>query len=335
MVKFEYIERAEQLPLQWNELAENYFQQTKFLLYTERFNPCKQRYYLCFENNQLLAAAIVYTLQIDLFTFVRIKSPIKMHIVGVPCSVSSQGIFGDEHSLALLKKHIYKTERGFILFLNLEEKPESNSFASGNTLPTIILRNRFKSWNEYISSFRSSYRRRINQINCQDENLRFVRIPSSEFSLEMYQQYLNVYKRSSGKLEKLNIDFFKNLPLEFKLTVCSMNKKVIGWKIGLEDQGTYYFFLGGIDYSQNKIHNTYLRLLTRIVRDGIENNAQFIELGQTAEIAKMRLGGIPQPLYMEARHSLNVLNYIIKVCSPLLEYKRKFENTNALKEVNI
>lgn len=335
MVKFDFLGRAKQLPLEWNELAVNYFQRKQFLLHTEQFNPCKQRYHLCFKNDKLVATAIIYTLQIDILTFTRLKSPFEMHIVGVPCSVSSRGIFGDEHAVQMLKEYICKIQKGFVLFLNLEKKTKSNSFAFGNTLPTIILKNRFTNWNQYISSFRSSYRRRMKQINTEDENLQFVKIPCSDFTTEMHKQYLNVYKRSSGKLEKLGIDFFRYLPIEFKLTVCRINEKVIGWNIGLEDQDTYYFFLGGIDYSQNRIYNTYLRLLSCIVRDGIEKKAQFIELGQTAEIAKMRMGGIVHPLYMEAHHSLKALNYMIKICSPLLEYKRQLENTNALKEVNI
>jgi hypothetical protein len=334
MINYKCIQKAEFLPLQWDKLADNYFQQTKFLLHTEQFNPCKQRYYLCFEKNELVSAAIVYTLQIDFFTFAKLKGPVKMHIAGVPCSVSSQGIFGDEHAMTLLKQHIYKKEKGFVLFLNLKEKPGANTFAYGNTLPTIVLSNRFKNWDDYIASLRSNYRRRLKQINSNNENLRFTKIRCSEFTHEMHQQYLNVYKRSSGKLEKLHFDFFKNLPSEFKLTVCIMNEKVIGWNIVLEDRGMFYFFLGGIDYMQNKNCNTYLRLLTGVVREGIESKAQIIELGQTAEIAKMRMGGTPQPLYMEAHHSLKVLNFVIKICRPMLEYKRMLENTNALKELS-
>lgn len=334
MISFQCIESAEHLPYQWDELAQCYFHQINFLLHTQKFNPCQQRYYLCYEGDILVSCAIVYTLQIDILTFVNFKSPLKMHIVGVPCSVSSSGIFGNKNAVALLKKHIYEKEKGFVLFLNLVDKPESSTFASGNTLPTILLTNHFKNWDEYISSLRSNYRRRLILINNENEDLYFRKVSCSEFNHEMHQQYLDVYKRSSGKLEKLTLEFFKNLPPEFKLTVCLKKEKIIGWNIALKDKDVYYFFLGGIDYSQNKTYNTYFRLLTSIVRDGIESNVQTIELGQTAEIGKMRMGGLPQPLYMEAHHSLRAINYLIKICSPLLEYKRVAEKTNALKKVN-
>ncbi|MFB6343283.1 GNAT family N-acetyltransferase [Saccharicrinis sp. FJH62] len=333
MTNFDCIHKAEFLPDQWDVLADNYFQRTKFLWHTERFNPCSQRYFLCYDSDRLVAAAIVYTLHLDLFTFAGIKSPLKMNIVGVPCSVSGSGIFGEKHAVELLKTHIYDTVKGFVLSLNLSEKPLSNKNAAGKTLPSIELVNRFEDWRDYKASLRSGYRRRLVKINQENGDVQFKKLKCPEFNSGMYQQYLNVYNRSHGKLEKLNHDFFKNLPSEFNLTVCMKEGKIIGWNIGLEDNDVYYFFLGGIDYTQNKISNTYLRLLSGIVKDGIENKARLIDLGQTAETAKMRMGGKIKPLYMEAHHSTRFINYLLKVFRPLLEYRKVLEKTKALKEV--
>jgi hypothetical protein len=44
------------------------------------------------------------------------------------------------------------------------------------------------------------------------------------------------------------------------------------------------------------------------------------------------MGGKPRILYMEAHHNNVFLNKFIKTLSSLLEYKRKSENTNAMKE---
>ena len=331
MMEFKCIQDSIKLPSEWDDLADNYFQKTKFLSHTEKYNPCRQRYYVCLENGKAISAAIVYSLQLDLLTFINIKSPIKMNIVGIPCSVSCQGIFGNKAAIGALKRHIYKTEKGFVLLLNFEERPLAGSFASGCTLPTIVFTNHYKKWSDYVASLRSNYRRRLNQIIRKSKDLRFEKKPCSDFTHEMYKQYLEVYKRSTGKLEKLSFAFFKNLPPEFNLTVCMKNDSPIGWNIALDYQKMYYFFLGGVDYKQNKIHSTYLRLLSALIKDGIENKSGFIELGQTAEIPKMRMGGKPELRYMEAHHSNMVLNKIIKIFSPFLEYRRKLENTNAMK----
>jgi len=270
----------------------------------------------------------------DLLTFIKIKSPIKMHIVGIPCSVSSSGIFGESQAVMALKNYIYNNEKGFVLFLNLEEKPLKGSFASGNTLPSIVLENSFADRDAYLKSLRAPYRRRLKLINNQNDEIFFEKKHCDEFTEEMYQQYLDVYNRSSGKLEKLNFDFFKNLPADFILTVCYKGNKLIGWNLALSDKSIYYFFLGGVDYKRNKTYNTYFRLLSTLIFDGIDNKSAIIDLGQTAEIPKMRLGGKPFFKFMEAHHSNLIFNKILMLFKGLLEYKRKLENTHSLKEEN-
>ncbi len=331
MSTFIQMKSASDLPESWDTLAEHYFQQRKFLLHAERYNPCDQRYYLGLKEGVATSAAIVYTLRLDLLTYLRIKSPLKMHVVGIPCSVSSSGIFGESESVEALKRHLIENEKGFLLFLNLTEKPANHERATGCTLPTIVLSNRFTDWKSYENALRTGYRRRLKQVNAADPTLRTTKMTCSSFTTLMYDQYLEVYQRSDGKLEKLGYDFFRNLPEEFILTACYKDEALIGWNLALLNQGTYYFFLGGIDYRQNKANNTYLRLLAQLVRDGIEKQAQVIELGQTAEIAKMRMGGLPETLYMQAHHSNRFINRLLILASPLLAYKRNLENTNAFK----
>lgn len=335
MMEFRCIQNAANLPDDWNSLADDYFQQTCFLMHAEKFNPCRQRYYTGSENGKTVVAAIVYTLQLDLLTFIRIKSPVKMHIAGIPCSVSSPGIFGRKEAIESLKNHICSAEKGLVLFLNLKDEPVTINRARGKTLPSIVLKNNFTNWDDYQKALRTGYRRRLNIINSKMDALRFEQKPCAEFTDEMYRQYLGVYQKSRDKLEKLNMDFFRFLPEEFVLTVCSIQSKVMGWNIALLNNGRYYFFLGGVDYKLNEEYNTYLRLLTSIIKSGIENKAEFIELGQTAEIPKMRMGGKPENRYMEAHHSNALINRMIKLVGSSLEYKRKLENTHAMKEENI
>ncbi len=331
-MKFNLYSKVAQLPNDWDVLAENYFQKRKFLNHTEIFNPCQQKYYLCTENEKSVAAAIVYSLRLDIFTYLKVKSPVKMNIIGVPCSVSTSGIFGENNAVEALKNYIFQQEKGLTIALNLTQKPVEDTNAYGKTLPTIVFDNKFADWNEYLSSLRSNYRRRLKLINQQNENLHFGKNVCSEFTKEMHRQYLEVYNRSKGKLEKLSFEFFRNLPEEFVLTVCYINNEVSGWNIALKDNNIYYFFLGGINYNQNKTHHTYFRLLTQLLRDGIENKAGIIELGQTAETAKMRMGSKPEKLYMEAHHSSRIVNYLLKKFGSILEYKSRPESTNTFRQ---
>jgi hypothetical protein len=327
------ISRAKDLPNEWNLLAENYFQKQEFLIYTEKYNPCAQRYYCLYEHEEIVAAAIMYSLRLDLFTFLRIKSPLKMNIVGIPCSVSSSGIFGSKQHQEQLKNFIFSNEKGFVLFLNLDEKPLQETNAIGKTLPAIILKNTFKSWEEYLLHLRSDYRRRLKKITRTGAGTEFIKTSCSTFDDKMYRQYLQVYSKSTAKLEKLSLAFFKNLPPEFQLISCRKNGQTIGWNIILKSDHSLFFFLGGIDYQQNAENQTYLKLLTNIIAEGIAQGVDIIDLGQTAEIPKMRLGGHPQTKYMEARHSNFLFHRLLKFSEKSLEYKKQISNHHVMKEV--
>lgn len=295
MMEFRKIDAAQDIPEKWNAISECYFQRTPFLVHLEKYNPCEQRYYLCVENGTLIAAAIVYALPVNVFSFAGIKNTLQMQIVGVPCSVSCSGIFGRKEGVKKLTEHIFRTEKGFVLLLNQKDNPSSEKYARGKTLPTIVFKNRFSDWNDYLASLSSPYRRRIKKLTTDPRELLFRSFSCSDFSTQMYRLYENVYEKSDAKLEKLTFDFFKHLPSEFCLTACFRHEKVIGWNIGLNDSGIYYFFLGGVDYEYNKTQHTYLRLLARLVKKGIDCKAGLIELGQTAEISKTRMGESQKP----------------------------------------
>lgn len=330
-MNFNCLYSAYYFPSEWDKLAEHYFQRSVFLQHLEKYNPCKQRYYVCSENQKTIAAAVVYSLPVNVFSFASTKSVIQIQIIGIPCSVSCSGIFGSHIGIKALTDYIFSTEKGFVLMLNRKEKSEQRMYASGKTLPTVVLENRFSDWEEYLASLTSPYRRRLKNLMTDNTALEFSALTSAHFSEPMYRLYENVYEKSKAKLEKLNIDFFKNLPPEFQLLVCYHNKEVAGWNISLKDNNIFYFFLGGVDYRLNKTHSIYLRLLAKLVKTGIESRCQFIELGQTAEIPKMRMGGKLQPLYMQASHSNSFLNAVLKMSKPLLEYNRKTENNNPFK----
>jgi len=331
MIEFKYIKKAKDLPKDWDKISDSYFQTIEFLSHAERYNYCNQRYYMIYDENELVSSAIMYSLHLDLFTFVRIKSPIKTNIIGIPASVSSKGIFGKKEYIEELKNHIYKKNKGLILFLNLENQNKNSGKASGKTLPTIIFKNKFANTEEYKSKLRYPYRRRINKLN-SNTNYNIKTSNCAVFDKEMYKQYLEVYNKSNDKLERLNLDFFKNLPDIFSLTTIKKKDNLLGWHITLTNNETTYFFLGGIDYKLNKDNSTYLRLLFNIVEKSIKNKAKIIDLGQTAEIPKIRMGGKPKTLYMEVFHSNYIFNYLLKKIIALIEYKVKLEYNKVFKE---
>ena len=94
MFKFKQILSTTKLNQKWNDFSKSYFQTKEFLQHAEKYNPCEQRYYECYKGNEFIGGAIMYSIRLDLLTFIKVKSPIKMNIVEIPASVSSPGFFG-------------------------------------------------------------------------------------------------------------------------------------------------------------------------------------------------------------------------------------------------
>jgi hypothetical protein len=316
------------LPEDWDLLATHIYQKKDFLHHTEKYNPCKQRYYLGLEGNKVAAAAVVYTVPLNILKLAHLKS----HIIGIPCSVPVPGIFGNKEAVFDLKNYIFKQEKGFILLLNFPYEIAHESYPYGTALPSIVLKNRFADWSDYVNKMRSPYRRRLNKILKEENDIELVTTNCSSFDEEMYGLYLQVFNKSNAKLEKLNLDFFRNLDDRFKLTICRAAGNMVGWNITVAHGSLYYFFKGGIDYKQNEKHQTYFRLLADIVRKGIENQIDTIELGQTAEIPKMRLGGLPEAFYTQAKHSNPVFNFLLKLFQSRLSYRPKFRLIDVFNE---
>jgi hypothetical protein len=220
-----------------------------------------------------------------------------------------------------------------LLFLNMNSNIVDEKIISGKTLPTVIITNHFQSWEDYIGAMKASYRRRLLLLSSSFFEIRKEQVTCSCFDNQMYNQYLAVLKRSKGKLETLSQEFFQHLPSNFNLMAFYHEERLIGWYISATFNDKFYFFLGGLDYSANHRFNTYFNMLLNIVRDGIENGSAIIDLGQTAEIPKLRLGGKLVEKILGGYHSNLILRSILKTGKNLLEYSTVVKETHVFKEI--
>lgn len=324
--------RALDLPENWDSAAVDYFQTREFLNHTEKYNPCNQRYYLLYRHGIFETGVAVYTLKLDLLTYLKIPSPFRMNIAGIPCSVSASGVIGNPNYLSQMIGYIKTREKGLLLFLNLATEIKEENMVSGKTLPTIILANPFRSWEDYLGAMRADYRRRVRQLSSPFSEIQKEQFACSHFDDRMYSLYLEVLKRSKGKLETLSLKFFRNLPSNFNLTAFYSAEKLIGWYISFTFNEKFYFFLGGVDYKVNRQFNTYFNILLNVVKEGIEKGASIIDLGQTAEIPKLRLGGKLVEKTMAGYHSNRIMRSLLKAGKSLLEYSTVVQETHVFKE---
>jgi hypothetical protein len=324
-------ERVEELPGGWDALAAHLFQRRAFLAHCERENPCRQRYYVAWRDGAPTAGAIVYRLPLDLLTFLGVRSPLAMNVVGVPCSVASPGLLGEVASAEALLRDVLGAERGMTLALNLHRAPPAFSGAVGRTWPGIVLAHRFAGFEEYRRSLRAPYRRRLDRILAREATLRIETGPCAAFGGAEHAQYLEVLARSEGKLERLSERFFRTLPDPFRLTTFREGGRLRGWVVTVPDRDRFWFFLGGQDHEADA-RELYLVKLLAVLRQGIAAGARVIDLGQSAEVPKLRLGGAAEELTMLGWHSARPARAALRLAAPLLSYRRRLPTQHVFRE---
>jgi hypothetical protein len=326
------IESAKELSDEWDILADNYFKKREFLEHTEKYNPCQQHYYELTVDNTFRAGAIVYKRAVSYLTRrLGFESPYKWFIIGVPASVSGSGLIGEEKYIKLLLKKIFQIEKGLILAVNLEPDFQLDPVVTVASLPTIVLSHDFKTWQDYINALRSKYRRRLNRIISSIEDLSVETSSCARYNEKTHALYLNIMDRTKIKLETLSLSFFQNLPDRFKLTTYSLNGRVLTWHINVLDDDVLYFLFGGIDYELNKQYNAYFLNLSGVIKESIEWGYDRIDLGQTAEIAKTRMGGVPSDRNLFIYHRKGWIRGIFQFGKKYIDLKRDFPIANVFK----
>jgi hypothetical protein len=129
-----------------------------------------------------------------------------------------------------------------------------------------------------------------------------------------------VMEKSKTKLETLNLELFRNLPEKFMLTTHYASGNMLAWHICTCDNETLFFFMGGLNYKFRDQYQSYQNNLISILRFAFANNFKRIDLGQTAEIAKMKIGGVEDERGMFLYHKKAYLVFILRMIRKLLEY---------------
>ena len=78
---------------------------------------------------------------------------------------------------------------------------------------------------------------------------------------------------------------------------------------------------GGMDYSAGNTYDTYLNMLLHIVREAISGGRAGLDLGQTAEETKVRLGCRLVRKHLHAAHSNGIAHKFLAKLAGALAYK--------------
>lgn len=316
------ITSPERLNSNWDHLAGFYFQKREFLEHLHKHNPCQQRYYELYRNGIFVAGTIVYTLKLNILTFSNIPSPFIVTVIGIPVSVATPPIIGDPDEFEYFLGEITEKERGIILGINFLTDYLKDKVLNLRTLPTIILKLKNKSFTDYEKALRHPYRRRLHQIRKKFMDVSSLTTGCSEFNQEHYALYLQIMKKTTTKLETLKYEIFKLLPSNFVLTSYYHDGTMICWHIVCRDKGVLFFFFGGMNYKYRDQFHAYNNNLLGISEFAFKEDYREIDFGQTAEIAKTRLGGQLSERRMFLYHKNKLVFGILRLIRGFINYSK-------------
>ncbi|MHB1484918.1 MAG: hypothetical protein ACYCYI_09665 [Saccharofermentanales bacterium] len=283
-----------------------------------------------------------YLQKLNIFTFGRFKLSISFVVIGLPVSVDECGFTGDLNSLI----EDYKRRKGLFLILNIHDvvikKDISDVVSLGNTLPTAIFNNHFKTYDEYLAALRSPYRRRIKIATQKAAGLDWKEIDNDGFDEKLHGLYLNVLKKSRYPLETLDIDFFKTVEGQIFVLYKDIAKdfgcfnqhaEPLAFVLTKWQNDRLHFLFGGMNYDKRDEYDLYYNMLIKILKTGILGNASAIDFGQTAESSKCRIGCHLEERKMIFFSGNRIMNMIVRSVFKFLEYKTPEETYDIFKKL--
>lgn len=298
------IRRACDLPDQWDELAgDNYALQRRFLSALEGATDSVKSYHL-FHDDQGRLDSIVFLQKVrgfNLTQYTPFDLRVTANLLHVPLSVTRPGMVLGESTRGQVEAFV-KRLPGYSLVLNWREAGSFADMAAGAMSPQVTLRLRWKTFEDYLASQRSNYRHRLQKALKKGRELQFRFLEDNrEFDETYHSFYLRLNTTSRIRIEQLDISWFRS-DLG-RILVCEHDGKPQGFAQAIENGKELVWAFVGHHQEDNAQRDIYLNLILRLIRHGIENGFEVFEMGQTAEEAKLRLGGTYTPLKALVRHS--------------------------------
>jgi hypothetical protein len=144
---------------------------------------------------------------------------------------------------------------------------------------------RFANFPDYCAALTSHYAEQIRRV----------------YTPDVHRLYEAVVARSTVKLEVLPIEFFRELARQFpdlvSLTAVYDRDRVVAFNWAMMDGRVHHYLFCGLDYAVARDADLYFNLMYGQLDEALRRGPARIEVGQTADAFKARLGCRPTPRY--------------------------------------
>lgn len=286
----------------------------------------------------VLGKSKMFTNFIKIFSH-RILNP-RILICGLPMG---QGRIGIAAEPQIIIKAIYKgmeqiarQERaGIIAFKDFDlsyrkvfDECLDSGFLRIDSLPSTDMDIHFSSFDDYLKTLssvsRSGLKRKFKKIDGKVKiDLEITNKLEDSVLDEVYALYLQTYQTQEMGLEKLTIDFFKNIsknmPHETKFFLWRIDNKIAAFAFCLVSGDYFIDYYLGFDYSVAHQYHLYFVRFRDLMNWCIENKIKKYEMGATGYEPKRRLGFNFILLYIYVKHRNKFFNPIFKILCRILQ----------------
>ena len=183
----------------------------------------------------------------------------------------------------------------------------------------ISINENWKSFDDYKQTLKSKYRVKANKADKTSTQLVARILTGSDLEFykdELQQLYENTIANADFNAQVLNLNTYIKLRSkyhdDFIVKAYFLEEKLVGFLSALANNHHLDAHFIGLDYSLNKQHAIYPRILNDYVRLGIEKKALYINLGRTASEIKTTIGATPTDLTCYLKHKRPLINKLIR-----------------------
>lgn len=185
---------------------------------------------------------------------------------------------------------------------------KSHGYKQSQSVVTYNMQSTFNSFDEYYESqskrTRANMRKYFASLEVASMSVEHKRgdAAAREFTNDVYQLYRNVADKAAFRFEIMPPEFFQQLaklfPEEACFTYIRAGDVVHGFCCGLGNQSHHMLLYCGINYTRNSDASIYFNTLYRGLSPAFDAQVSSINVGQSADEFKKRLGCQPQPLFI-------------------------------------
>lgn len=300
---------------------------------------------------------------VDKIPFFPSSRPLKILIVGNTFVSGEHGFYIKEHlDKKLVLKEFTKAILQFsntqnqlkidaILCKDFKNESLSNTsifekfqFKRFSVEPNLVMEinSNWKNFNDYLTALKTKFRVKAKKALQQSSALMMVEITPENCEhqlVKMTELYQKVSSNAGFNLANFNVATYKDLKRAFGenylLQSYWIDEKMVGFLSGLITNNSLDAHFVGIDYSLNKQHAIYQRMLYDYIKIAIDKNLKIVNFGRTASEIKSSVGAIPQDLTIYFRHKKRITNRILhlflqRVQPTAFQQKFPFKNTDTI-----